>query len=116
MPLTLGAIAYVCLLLVNSIASKQRFPKPRVVELQADDSAPFATVRAVLSHDRFLVPLGLSASSPQPSSTAAPYAYGTGFDSYGHPDAVTEGPGVKQRLVTLVGAVRTVMRSESNLS
>ncbi|KAM0752484.1 Yos1-like protein [Meredithblackwellia eburnea MCA 4105] len=85
MPLTIGSIAYVCLLLINSIA--------------------------ILNHDRFLVPLGLTASGPhQPHPTPQQYSYGPGFDAYGHPDAVAEGPGVKQRLVTLVGAVRTLMR------
>ncbi|KAL8293740.1 hypothetical protein RQP46_000441 [Phenoliferia psychrophenolica] len=66
MGLSIGHMAYVCLLLINSIAT----------------------------------------------NPAAPYSYGTGFDSYGHPDAVAEGPGIKQRLVLLVGAVRTLMRSE----
>ncbi|KAK4701519.1 immediate early response 3-interacting protein 1, partial [Phenoliferia sp. Uapishka_3] len=84
MGLTIGSIAYVCLLLINSIA--------------------------ILSHDRFLVPLGLTSSGGPSVGSAAPYSYGTGFDSYGHPDAVAEGPGVKQRLVALVGAVRTLLR------
>lgn len=87
MPLTLGAIAYVSLLLVNSIA--------------------------VLSHDRFLVPLGFVSATGANQNLYGANSYGNGFESYGNVGNVGEGegPGVKQRAVALVGAVRTLMRS-----
>lgn len=81
-----GNIIYVTLLLLNAVS--------------------------ILSEERFLVPLGLSASSPSAASTSA-YGggYGGGFDNYGTPNA-SEGPGMKERMITLVAAIRTVMRSE----
>ena len=87
MPLSIGAISYVLLLFINAIA--------------------------VLSHDRFLAPLGLSRQQDNVySNTAA--AYGNGFESYGNTNNITEdGPGVKQRAIDLVAAVRTLMRSQS---
>lgn len=94
----LGTIAYVSLLLINSIA--------------------------VLSHDRFLAPLGLTTDTASASGAGAggqqvprtPYEQ---YDSYAH---ATAGPGgaqgdgqsIKARAVALVGAVRTLMRSTSS--
>lgn len=81
-----GNIIYVTLLLLNAVS--------------------------ILSEERFLVPLGLSASSPSAASNSA-YGggYGGGFDNYGAPNA-GEGPGMKERMITLVAAIRTVMRSK----
>lgn len=81
----LGSVAYVSLLLVNSVA--------------------------ILSEKRFLAPLNLTGNAQSTTQS-----YGTGFESYGNVSNVgEEGPGIKQRAVALVGAVRTLMRSEPSL-
>lgn len=107
----LGSVAYFCLLLINSVA--------------------------ILNKERFLVPLGLTSTptNAQASFAAAaggggggPPHYNQGFDTYGaHSPGVggTIGSGsgggggddmsIKLRLVTLVDAVRTLMRSECGL-
>lgn len=91
----LGNLAYFCLLLVNAVA--------------------------VLSHDRFLAPLGLTSSAAQanaaPSFGAQP-GYGNGFESYGGGPGMgaigadKDGPSIKMRAIMLVDAVRTLMRSQ----
>lgn len=86
----LGSVAYFCLLLINSIA--------------------------ILNKERFLVPLGLTTNHSIPGSgTATPSGvYGQNqYDAYS--GQIGAGPGedgLKSRLVQLVDAVRTLMRSE----
>lgn len=58
---------------------------------------------AILNHERFLVPLGFHAGH---SATQQQY------DPYAAPGQ-NDGPTVKARAVALVGAVRTLMRSQS---
>lgn len=80
---------------------------------------------AVLNKERFLVPLGLTTSQYQQQQQQQQMqqqqsAYG-GFDAYGMPIQGLAGggggdPGVKMRAIQLVDAIRTLMRSASNIS
>ncbi|KAM0792014.1 hypothetical protein ACM66B_007125 [Microbotryomycetes sp. NB124-2] len=88
----LGSVAYFCLLVINSVA--------------------------ILNKERFLAPLGLTAGS----QGSAYHAHGAGpgqpvgtaysqYDAYGQQMASYDNDiGLKARLVTLVDAVRTLMR------
>lgn len=96
----LGTVAYISLLLVNSVA--------------------------ILNKERFLAPLGLTYSNQStqqttPNSNYQPGAgYGNGFESFGNVQGNVGGGGggdemgVKMRAIMLVDAVRTIMRSQSN--
>ncbi|KAK4046630.1 hypothetical protein OIV83_005913 [Microbotryomycetes sp. JL201] len=90
----LGSVAYFCLLVINSVA--------------------------ILNKERFLAPLGLTAGSRHGTGASSPYhhqsqqpptAYSQ-YDAYGQQmqSSYDNDIGLKQRLVTLVDAVRTLMR------
>jgi hypothetical protein len=90
--LSLSSIAYFSLLLTNSVA--------------------------ILSHDRFLVPLGLHSASASSSNNmygGTGGGYGDGESYGGQMGGGSDAPGVKQQAIALVNAVRTLMRSESLL-
>lgn len=91
-----GSIFYFSLLLTNSIA--------------------------ILNEERFLVPLGLTASSSQAQNQLNQQNqfdsnnninYNSGFENYGTPTRnESDGPGIKMRLIALVAAIRTLMRGK----
>jgi len=82
MALTLGTILYVAILLINAMA--------------------------VLSEDRFLARIGWS-SVPPPTVTAGfSQSYASAYDQAGY--AAQQDVGMKARLITLISAVRTLMR------
>ncbi|KZP17282.1 Yos1-domain-containing protein [Athelia psychrophila] len=71
----------------------------------------FINALAILSEDRFLARIGWSSTQPASVNAAFQQPYGQpGFDA-GQPDI-----GVKNRLINLIAAVRTLMRSESGLT
>lgn len=102
----LGSVAYFCLLLINSVA--------------------------ILNKERFLTPLGLTSSSSSGLHAASSSSSASGsvtpgggpysnhqYDAYGASGAIGGGggggladDGLKSRIVQLVDAVRTLMRSE----
>ncbi|GJJ07104.1 hypothetical protein Clacol_001304 [Clathrus columnatus] len=81
MGLSLGNIVYVSLLLVNAIA--------------------------VLSEERFLARIGWSTQQTQPGQQG----YAQPYDMYGTGMGAQTDISVKGKLVNLIGAVRTLMRS-----
>ncbi|QRV72916.1 transporter protein YOS1 [Ceratobasidium sp. AG-Ba] len=58
---------------------------------------------AILNEERFLARIGWSSAGYQPGQQFAGQYDNTGFGDQG-------GPGVKSRLINLIGAVRTLLR------
>jgi hypothetical protein len=116
MPFFLGSILYVGLLLTNAIAvlSEERF-------LARSASCPLlfrypstAILTPPFSHSPTVGWSTLSTSHLQTSANAGfghvPNTYDAGGAAFGQPG--TEGQSIKARMITLIAAVRTLMRSE----
>jgi len=80
--LSLGAILYVALLLINAMA--------------------------VLSEDRFLARIGWSSAQTPAVNAGFAQPYAQSYDQPGYPGG--QDVGVKARLINLISAVRTLMR------
>ena len=106
-PFRLGNILYIALLLINAVAvlneerflsrSQSFYPLPPLSLLQSQTLTRPVSLRSLV---------GWSHSAVQQAQ----------FQQYADPGfggGLQEGPGVKARLVNLIGAVRTVMRSRS---
>ncbi|CCL99424.1 uncharacterized protein FIBRA_01442 [Fibroporia radiculosa] len=83
MALTLGTILYVAILLINAMA--------------------------VLSEDRFLARIGWSSVQPPTGAAGFSQSYGPAYDSAGYQGG--QDISMKARLINLISAVRTLMRS-----
>lgn len=104
--LYLGTILYVSLLLINAMAvlSEDRF-------LARSTSLRPCTV-ARSAHGT-LLQVGWSSAQPQPANPGFGQPYAQPYDQAAYPGA--QDVGVKGRLIILISAVRTLMRSESCL-
>lgn len=113
-----GTALYVGLLLTNAIAilSEERFLAKSKLNLRLLPPPPFLTPLPLFTQVGWST---LSYSQAQQSANAGfgnvphdPYSsFGAGGNGNGE-DAVTGQQGIKQRLIALISAVRTLMRSE----